>query len=244
MALRFVEKDNTIEAEWQGHFIISLPDTPSNRKALLVFLRSLLDEKGKQVFTFQELSVIFESNNRQASSQHMEDFRDCGCDFLAYLTRKRKVDSVVVESVRQELILDPLAELVELQERVNAKLGRKDLTSANIKAALEQISYTEVRDVILNQLAGGKAHYRESYLLTEMMESGQAMSMGQRAGIQVSETVGMSISDPTSIKKLVTPGISYIHNIHKGHIAVGSILYGSVLPWSAIICAGELAGCS
>ncbi len=94
------------------------------------------------MFTFQELSVLFDSNNPrvredQASSQHMEDFRECGCDFLAYLTRKRKVDPVVVEAVRQELIHAPLAKLTELQERVNAKLGRKDLTSANIKAALQ-----------------------------------------------------------------------------------------------------------
>jgi len=74
MALGFVEKNNTFEVEWQGHFTISLPDTPSNRKALLVFLRTLRDERGKAIFTFQELSVLFDSNNRQASSQHMEAF--------------------------------------------------------------------------------------------------------------------------------------------------------------------------
>jgi hypothetical protein len=90
----------------------------------------------------------------------MEDFRDCGCDFLSYLTRKRKVDAVVVEAVRQELIRDPLAKLVELQELVNSSLGRKDLTPANIKVALEQISYDQIRDAILNQLASGKAHYQ------------------------------------------------------------------------------------
>ena len=99
MALSVAKKDNRYTVEWQGHFTISLPDTPSNRKALLVFLRSLRDKKGKCVFTFQELSVLFGSNKRQASSQHMEDFRASGCDILSYLTRKRKVDSVVVETV-------------------------------------------------------------------------------------------------------------------------------------------------
>jgi transposase-like protein len=203
MAISVVKDDNRLTVEWQEHFTMSLPDTPSNRKAILVFLRTLKDEKGKYVFTFQELSVLFDSNNRQASSQHMEDFRDCGCDFLQYLTRKRKVDSVVVEAVRQELIGDPLAKLVELQERVNAKLGRKDLTSANIQTALEQISYQQIRDAMLSQLAQGEAHYQEEYLLTEMMESNNAI--GQRAGIQLPEAEGMSISDPTSIRSLVTP---------------------------------------
>ena len=205
MAISVVKDDNRLTIEWQEHFTISLPDTPSNRKAILVFLRTLKDEKGKYVFTFQELSVLFDSNNRQASSQHMEDFRDCGCDFLQYLTRKRKVDSVVVEAVRQELICDPLAKLVELQERVNTKLGRKDLTSANIKSALDQISYQQIRDAIVSQLAQGKAHYQEEYLLTEIMESSSAI--GERAGIQLPEAGGMSISDPTSIRSLVTPDI-------------------------------------
>jgi hypothetical protein len=208
MALSFEQEDNRFTVEWQGHFTISLPDTPSNKKAILVFLRSLQDSRGKHVFTFQELSVLFDSNNRQASSQHMEDFRDCGCDFLQYLTRKRKVDSVVVEAVRQELIRDPLAKLVDLQERVNARLGRKDLTSANMKAALEQISCEQIRDAIQGQLASGKAHYQETYLLSEMMESGNAI--GERAGIQIPESVdsrGMSVSDPGSIRSLLTPDI-------------------------------------
>ena len=205
MALSLVQEDNRFTTEWQGHFGISLPDTPSNRKAILVFLRSLHDRNGKRLFTFQELSVLFDSNNRQASSQHMEDFRDCGGDFLSYLTRKRKVDAVVVEAVRQELIRDPLAKLVELQEQVNSSLGRKDLTSANIKVALKQISYDQIRNAILNQLSGGKAHYQEEYLLTEMMESGNAV--GVRAGIQIPEAESMSVSDPTSVRSLITPDI-------------------------------------
>lgn len=207
MTLSFEQEDNRFTVKWQEHFTISLPDTPSNRKAMLVFLRSLHDSNGKRVFTFQELSVLFDSNNRQASSQHMEDFRDCGCDFLSYLTRKRKVNQVAVEAVSAELNCDPLASLKELQERVNARLERKDLTEANIKAALEQISFSQIRDAIQSQISRGKAHYREEYLLTEMMESNEANVTGQRAGIQIPETKGMSISDPTSIRNLITPDI-------------------------------------
>lgn len=209
MAMSFVKEDNRYTVEWQGHFSISLPDTPSNRKALLVFLRSLRDKRGNSVFTFQELSVLFDSNNRQASSQHMEDFRECGCDFLAYLTRKRKVDRVVVEAVREELIRDPLAKLVELRDRVNTKLGRNDLKSANMKVALEQIPCEQIRDAMLNQLTRGKAHYQETYLLSEMMNSGNAIGQKRAlaSGIQVPEAAGMSISDPSSIRSLVTPDI-------------------------------------
>ncbi len=205
MAMEIQEEDSRFRVKWQGFSIDWFPDTLSNRKTILVSLRSLLDSGGKHVFTFQELSALFDSNNRQASSQHMEDFRDCGCDFLGYLTRKRKVDGVVVEAVRQELRHDPLASLKELQDRVNARLEREDLTEANMKAAIEQISYSEIRDAVLSQLDRGKAHYQESYLLSEMMESGNAV--GERAGIQVPESEGMSISDPSSIRSLIQPDI-------------------------------------
>jgi hypothetical protein len=210
MTLSVEIKDSKFRVVWQDYSTDWFPDMLSNRKSILVHLRSLFDDRGKHVFTFHELSLLFDSNNRQASSQHMEDFRDSGCDFLAYLTRKRKVNSVVVEAVRQELIRDPLAKLVELGDRVNERLGRNDLKSANMKVALEQIPYVQIRDAILSQLAKGKAHYQEEYLLTEMMNSGNsigAKAVGERAGIKVPEAEGMSISDPTSIRSLVTPDI-------------------------------------
>jgi len=87
------------------------------------------------------------------------------------------------------------------------RLGRKDLTEANIGVALEQISYARIRSSILNQLANGEAHYQESYLLSEMMDSANVISIGQRAGIQIPDTGGMSITDPTSIRSLITPDI-------------------------------------
>jgi len=212
MALSVVKEDNRFQVEWQGYSTDCLPDTPSNRKAVAVFLRLLLDEGGKPVFTFQELSVLFDSDNPrvrgdQASSQHMEDFRECGCDFLAFLKRKRKVDSEVVKAVSQELLHDPLAGIGELQQRVNAGMRRDDLSEANIKAALDQVSCQQVRGAIQRQIAGGEAHYQEEYLLEEKMKSTEATAIGQKAGIDIPESEGMSISDPTSIRKLVTPDI-------------------------------------
>ena len=210
MALSIVVNDNKFRVEGQGYFTDWLPDTPSNRKAMLVFLRLLRDETGKPVYTFQDLSVIVDSDNRQASSGHMERFRECGCDILAFLTRKRKVDSEVVDAVTQELLDTPLAEISELSQRVNARLGRDDLSPDNIKAALDQIPCSEIRATLRKQIASGEAHYQEEYLLGEMMSS--MPRIGQEAGLAIPEETGMKLSDPTSIKQLVTPeaGISSV----------------------------------
>jgi hypothetical protein len=206
MALSVVKEDNRFRLEWQGNSIDWLPDTPSNRKTMVVILRLLQNEQGKRVFTFQELSKIVDSEKRQASSGHVERFRDCGSDFLRFLMRKRKVDSDVVDAVTQQLLDTPLAGTSELQQRVNARLGRGDLSSENITVALEHISCRHVRGALRKQIATGKAHYKEKHLLEEMMSS-MSCDAARKAGIQMAETRGMSISDPTSIRKLVTPDV-------------------------------------
>ena len=44
MAISVVKDYNRFTVEWQEHFTMSLPDMPSNRKAILVFLSALKDE--------------------------------------------------------------------------------------------------------------------------------------------------------------------------------------------------------
>ena len=122
---RFRVRTPRVSTQW-------LPDTPSNRHMTVVWFRLLVDEHDKALFTLQELAAIVGSANRQAASQHLEDFRHCGEDVRAFVLRKRKVDATVVEAVLHELLKAPLAGPAELAPRINAQLGRKDLNVANI----------------------------------------------------------------------------------------------------------------
>ena len=90
---------------------------------------------------------------------------------------------------------------------MNVRLGRSDLSSANIEVALEQISCQHIRGALREQIAAGKAHYQEEELLQEMMKSTDAEGVAAKAGIVAPETEGMYVSDPTSIRKLVTPDV-------------------------------------
>jgi len=213
MTLSVEKESNRFRVKWQGNSLDWFPDTSSNRKAVLVFLRYLRDEKGRRL-PFAELSKLVDSEKRQASSGHVEGFRECGSDFLSFLTRKRKIDSQVVEAVLAELLDAPLVETVALQQRVNGRLGRSDLSLANIKVALDQISCEHIRGALRKQLATGKAHYQEEELLKEIMNTmsrSHRANAGSKAGIAASEadcaSQGMHISDPTSIRKLVTPDV-------------------------------------
>jgi hypothetical protein len=184
-----------------------LPDTPSNRHLTLVWFRLLVDEHGKPLFTLQALATIVGSTNRQAASQHLEDFRQCGADMRAFVLRKRKVDAAVVEGVLSELLQTPLAGPTALVPRVNAQLGRQDLTVANIEGALEQISCVPVLRTLRRQLEAGHVQYQETALLREILESLSAPAdLYASLGVPSADR-GMRLADPTALAALVTPDL-------------------------------------
>jgi len=217
MTLRIVRNDNLFRIESKDISTNWISDTPENRKAMIVFLRLLLDSNGRPLFTHQQLAEIVKSSNRQAASNHYESFVACGCDFLSFLTRKRKVNEEVCSAVLSTLMEDRLALVSEVAQKVNVILNRADISEMNIQSALESISFKEVRGTIQKRLAKGEAHYKEQYLLDEMMrtfssEGGDASSRRDEAwkkkGITIPEMEGMPLSDPTAIRSLLTPQAS------------------------------------
>src|SRR2546428_1261760 len=142
---------------------------PGNPHMAVVGSGLLVDDQGKPLPPLQDFASIVASPNRQPARQHLEDFRQCEEDFRAFVLRKRKVDATVVDGVLQELLQTPLAGPTELVARVNAQLGRDDLTAANIESALEQISCVPVLRTLRRQLEAGTAHYQEAHLLTELL---------------------------------------------------------------------------
>ena len=170
-------------------------------------LRCLEDEEGKPLFTLQELSAILGSENRQAASHHEKEFRECGEDFSETLKRKCKVDERVVKAVVEVLRENPLEKDKEIARQVNEKLGRDDISVANVQKALEQISYREIRHILRKQLANGEIHYKEEYLLRrlfeiameEMQAPKQSCELGQarqEQWNQAAEAIGVDV-EPT-----------------------------------------------
>jgi transposase-like protein len=207
MALKIIRDDNRFRIEGQGISLDWLPDTPANRKAVLLFLRRLT-EAGHPLFTHQELAQVVESQNRQAAHNHLKEFDECGGDFFAFLSRRKKLDVTVVQAIQAELEKDPFANCGQLQARANARLERGDLTERNVQEAMDLISVRPFRQAIHRQLAKGEAHYQEQYLLNEMMTA-LSPQAGIRAGVARADEGGMVIADPTSITTLVNPAAEF-----------------------------------
>ncbi len=201
-----------LEIEWQmetTQFRIKLAhvyygwftNTPSNRKAILVFLREMYDsETGQRVFTEAELAPLFGSVNRQAVDGHMKGFRDADGNMLAYLTRKRKVDTEVVDMVWKAFCVDPFSRFSELSARVNAGYsGEKSLSEANVREALSQIPGDKIRRKILKGLESGQAQYEQAYLIEHLLDLLSEQSDGSEEvpalpeGLDVSELRGTAV---------------------------------------------------
>lgn len=205
MAIELIEEDNRFRLQTQEFSTAWLPNTPVNRQMAVVWLRYLVNEKGRRLFTLQELAAVLGSRNRQAASQHVEDFRACGEDFRSFLTRQGKVDADVIACVQQALEKEPLLEVAALVERVHKESGRTDITEDNVRVALEQISCRGVLAKLRRQWTAGKVQYQEAALLEELLSEASARTR-QRLGVAApAEAAGMTVSDPTAIQCLITP---------------------------------------
>jgi len=191
-------------------FPFEFPANKENKYALILFFRGFKNASGKQgLFSQQQIAEAlpdFEGKTRQSVDEHERHFRESDHNLRHYLTRKRKVDETVVNAALEELLKSPFILDSELAERVNKCLGREDITSANARAALEQISFLDVRDVIKTQLETGQAHYKETYLLEVMMRT-YSSEAGENAGFSVPERDGMTVSRLAAIEKLTTPDV-------------------------------------
>lgn len=166
MEIKLLESGQKLRVETEKFSTDWLVDSPANRKTYVIFLRSLIDQDGKRMFTHQEFAKVVGSDNRQASDQHLKDFRNCGEDILQTLVRKRKVDSEVLQAVEGLLIIDPLMDIGE----------------------------------ICKKMESGEVQYKEGELFETIFEELEQTKNGSFSSSDIPAT------DPTAIKKLITPG--------------------------------------
>lgn len=167
--LTLVRQDTHMLIRSQG-FSLLIKDTWSNRKVLFILLRALICmETGKPLFTYQHLADVFGYRHRQNIQNFWQEWEQSGDDLLTYLRRRRKVDPEVVQAVREALRRRPLATAVQLCPEVAARLDRPDLTPANIRTALEEVSCQVIRPVLQQQWEAGTFHPKEEVVLQEAL---------------------------------------------------------------------------
>jgi transposase-like protein len=151
-------------------FCIQFPDTEKNTRVLWLLLRSLHEsDSGKPLFTYEQIAKAFGYKARQNIQNFEQEFNKCGGDLLAYLQRKCKVDALVVTAVSDVLGQHPLASATTLCPLVSERLGRTDLTPANIRTALHKVPCSVIRPGLQRQWEQGSFHPKEEVVLEEAL---------------------------------------------------------------------------
>lgn len=165
-------------------FCLTLNKTWDNQKVLFIMLRALSSpDTGKPLFTYQQLADVFGYEDRQNIQNFWQEFEHAGEDLLVYLQRKRKVDASVVEAVAEALRHDPLADASQLCQQVSTRLGRTDLSPANIRTALEEVPCSVIRPVLQHQWEEGRFHPKEEIVLQEALTALLSSSSSPRPDV-------------------------------------------------------------
>ena len=176
-------------------FCCTIHDTWENRKVWFVILRLLCSrETGTPFFSYQRIADAFGYKARQNINNYLREYEDCDENLFDYLRHNRKVEPVVVEAVRRELGKDVLATTSELGIRVNQRLGREDLSSANIRVALAHIPCTVIRANVLRELAKGAFHPKEEVVVAELFEIVEREALGCHKGALSSSSSGAHLA--------------------------------------------------
>ncbi len=188
----------TITTEF-GQWVLPNDNEKQNKKSLSIFLRAWCDpQTGKAMFTYQQIADALGYGDRRDVNNFWREFEACGAQFRDFLQRKLKVDESVVDAVSEELRKDILASAPTLCERVSQKLGRTDLSEANIRAALEKVPCTVVRHQMRAEWEAGQWHPKEGKLLEAIMQEwSESKPLGTDSSLTQLEELGTSAPQET-----------------------------------------------
>ena len=186
------------------HWQLELADTRSNRQVLMVILRAFRNpETGKPLFTFQNIADAFNYRDRRNVNNYWREFQNCGEDISNYIARKRKVDQKVVRAVQSVLEGNIQAKTSELCCKTNEKLGRSDLSPANIRTALDKIPCTVIRKELISGWESGVFHPKEKVILEEAMTAlEQDSPKKKRRVLNLLSDLGMKPHQPDEKKEI------------------------------------------
>lgn len=155
-----------------GGLWLEMPDTWSNRRGLMIVLRSLRTAEGRAWVTYERLAEGLGYEDRRNVHNFWMAFEACGGDLEAFLSRRQKVDGAVVARCEQIWKVHPLWTPIQVLAEYRQRWPENGaaLTVQNIRTAGHQIGFLGIQQVVRRQLAEGKAHYKEEVLIEQLFE--------------------------------------------------------------------------
>jgi len=154
---------------------VEMPDTWSNRRGLMIFLRCLRTAEGRPLVTFAQIAAEMDYADPRNVHNFWMEFASCGGDLASYLARRKKVDADVVARCEQLWQAHPLWSAAQVYEEYQQRWPESGATlnEANIRTAGHQISFLKLQQIVRRQLQEGQVSYGEEVLLEQLFELAQ-----------------------------------------------------------------------
>jgi transposase-like protein len=169
-----------------GGLRLEVADRWANRRGVMIFLRCLRGPDGQPWMTYEQIAQQLGYADRRNVHNFWAEFQACGEDLEAFLSRRKKVDAQVVALCQQIWKAHPLWSVGQVHAELVRRFPQQGegLTEQNIRTAGQQIGFLGVQQVLRRQLAEGKVHYQESFLLQALwtLADRGAFAQAQAAG--------------------------------------------------------------
>ena len=170
-----------IQIKLPGGLWLEMADSWTNRRGLMIFLRTLRGPQGRPLMTYEAIARQLGYPDRRNVHNFWMEFESCGEDLQAYLGRKKKVDEEVVALCEQVWKAHPLWSAVQVYEELVRCFPDRAalLCEQNVRTAGHQIGFLGIQQVLKRQLAEGEVHVEESLLLEALFELADAGAVVQ-----------------------------------------------------------------
>jgi hypothetical protein len=198
------EQTEWMQLKLPGGLWVEMPDTWSNRRGLMIFLRCLRTAEGRPLVTYERLAEGLGYADRRNVHNFWMEFEACGSDLEAFLVRRQKIDAQVVARCEQIWHAHPLWNAAQVHTEFVRRWPQQgaSLREANIRTAGHHIGFLGLQQVLRRQLQEGSVSYREEVLI------GQLLELARVGAQEPSDQAGSIASIPDGLETVAPQGAS------------------------------------
>lgn len=195
------EQVETLLLKLPGGLWVEMPETGSNRRGLMIFLRCLHTAEGRPLVTYEQLAEALGYADRRNVHNFWMEFKACG-DLEAFLVRRKKVDAEVVARCEQIWQRHPLWSAAQVYKEYKQRWPQQGVTlsEANIRTAGHQVDFLRIQSVLRRQLQEGSASYREGELMERLLD------LASKGAEQAARAAGASAPIPEVLERVSPRG--------------------------------------
>jgi len=233
-------------------FSCEFPDVEKNKKAVLVFLRSLCHpETGKPLFTYQELADAFGYKARQNVENFLAEFRACDESFVQFVTRVNTKHDRLFPLVEAQILSSVFLSLHQHYVVFCEAHSQERLSEAAFREYVKDIDGGKILNTVRQVASKTELSLDIQRYLQEILDLKEVSAVKRKEIVEVFPAVDASPSEgrstpevdlkhPTFSRQLLVV-LLYVYNVPQDVLA---LLFGvgktSIHTWMYAICGEEV----